>query len=32
VVVGNVPYELEVVELRPGDVVERGGYRIEALR
>jgi ribonuclease Z len=30
VVVGNVPYELEVVELRPGDVVERGGYRIEA--
>jgi ribonuclease Z len=30
VVVGNVPYPLEVVELRPGDAAERDGYRIES--
>ncbi|HEX3291205.1 MAG TPA: ribonuclease Z [Gaiella sp.] len=30
VVVGNVPYPFEVVELEAGDAVERDGYRIEA--
>jgi ribonuclease Z len=30
VVVGTVPYRLDVVELGAGDAVERDGYRIEA--
>lgn len=29
---GRLPYGLEVVELDPGDAVERSGYRIEAFR
>jgi ribonuclease Z len=31
-VFGKLTYELETVELRPGDVLERDGYRLEAFR
>jgi ribonuclease Z len=31
IVYGRLPYELSVVELEPGEAVERGGYRVQAI-